>query len=97
MTTMIHAPVLVLNQNYQPLNICNVRRAMVLVGLGKAELMANGRGDIRTVSASFAVPSVIRLVYMVKQTYHQAQAVPARHLLPGTTSRASTAARGGRP
>ena len=67
MTTMIQAPVLVLNQNYQPLNICNVRRAMVLVGLGKAELMANGRGDIRTVSASFAVPSVIRLVYMVKQ------------------------------
>ena len=64
---MIHAPVLVLNQNYQPLNICNVRRAMVLVGLGKAELMANGRGDIRTVSTSFAVPSVIRLVYMVKQ------------------------------
>ena len=64
---MIQAPVLVLNQNYQPLNICNVRRAMVLVGLGKAELMANGRGDIRTVSASFAVPSVIRLVYMVKQ------------------------------
>ncbi len=64
---MIHAPVLVLNQNYQPLNICNVRRAMVLVGLGKAELMANGRGDIRTVSARFAVPSVIRLVYMVKQ------------------------------
>ena len=67
MTTMIHAPVLVLNQNYQPLNICNVRRAMVLVGLGKAEPMANGRGDIRTVSARFAVPSVIRLVYMVKQ------------------------------
>ena len=67
MTAMIHAPVLVLNQNYQPLNICNVRRAMVLVGLGKAEPMANGRGDIRTISASFAVPSVIRLVYMVKQ------------------------------
>ena len=67
MTAMIHAPVLVLNQNYQPLNICNVRRAMVLVGLGKAEPMANGRGDIRTVSARFAVPSVIRLVYMVKQ------------------------------
>ena len=67
MTAMIHSPVLVLNQNYQPLNICNVRRAMVLVGLGKAELMANGRGDIRTVSATFAVPSVIRLVYMVKQ------------------------------
>ena len=25
-------PVLVLNQNYEPLNVCNVRRAVVLVG-----------------------------------------------------------------
>ena len=36
----IRAPVLVLNQNYQPLNICNVRRAVVLVCVGKAELKA---------------------------------------------------------
>ncbi len=64
---MIHAPVLVLNQNYQPLNICNIRRAVILLGLGKAELMLNGMGDIRTVSMSFPEPSVIRLMYMVKQ------------------------------
>ena len=43
---LTYAPVLVLNQNYQPFNVCNARRAFVLLGLGKAELMANGRGDI---------------------------------------------------
>ena len=63
----INAPVLVLNQNYQPLNVCNVRRAVVLLGVGKAELMADGRGDIHTISQTFTVPSVIRLVYMVKR------------------------------
>ena len=59
--------VLVLNQNYQPFNVCNARRAFVLLGLGKAELMANGRGDIHSVSLTFAVPSVIRLFHMVKR------------------------------
>ena len=61
------APVLVLNQNYQPLNVCNARRAIVLLGLGKAELMENGRGQIRSISQTFAIPSVIRLIYMVKR------------------------------
>ena len=64
---LINAPVLVLNQNYQPLNVCNARRAIVLLGLGKAELMENGRGDVHSVSETFAVPSVIRLIYMVKR------------------------------
>ena len=64
---LIDAPVLVLNQNYQPLNVCNARRAFVLLDLGKAELMENGRGYVRSVSRAFLVPSVIRLVYMVKR------------------------------
>jgi 5-methylcytosine-specific restriction endonuclease McrA len=64
---LIDAPVLVLNQNYQPLNVCNARRAFVLLDLGKAELMENGRGYVRSVTRTFVVPSVIRLVYMVKR------------------------------
>jgi len=39
---VIMLPVLVLNQNYQPLNVCNVRRAVVLLGRGRAELIING-------------------------------------------------------
>ena len=38
--------VLVLNQNYEPLNVCSVRRALKLVLLGKAELLEAARGHI---------------------------------------------------
>jgi 5-methylcytosine-specific restriction endonuclease McrA len=64
---MLNSPVLVLNQNYQPLNICNTRRAIVLLGRGKAELLMNGRGLVHTVAADVPIPSVIRLIYMVKR------------------------------
>ena len=63
----LNSPVLILNQNYQPLNICTGRRAVVLLGNGKAEMLVNGQGDVRTVSRSFPLPSVIRLIYMVKR------------------------------
>jgi len=64
---MINLPVLVLNQNYEPLNICRVRRAILLVYHGKAEMLENGSGFIHTASYSFSVPSVIRLAYMIKR------------------------------
>ena len=63
----IEAPVLVLNQNYQPLNICSARRAIVLMGRGKAESIVNGLGEIRSSSSIFPLPSVVRLFYMVKK------------------------------
>lgn len=61
------APVLVLNQNYAPLNVCNVRRAVVLLGREKAELLVNGQGELHSVQASFLTPSVIRLTYLVRR------------------------------
>ena len=64
---LIDSPVLVLNQNYQPLNVCNAKRAIVLVGRGKAEQLTNGRGHVRSISQIFPIPSVIRLIYMVKR------------------------------
>ena len=66
---LLHAPVLVLNLNYVPLNICTVRRAVILVGKSKAELLENHRGQLRTVSSLVDVPSVIRLDYMVKKPF----------------------------
>jgi hypothetical protein len=33
---LINAPVLVLNQNYEPLNVCDIRRAFNLLGADKA-------------------------------------------------------------
>ena len=64
---MLSESVLVLNQSYEPLNICNVRRAVVLVDKGRAELLENGRGEIHTPTLLFPLPSVIRLVYMVRR------------------------------
>lgn len=59
--------VLVLNQNYEPLNICNLRRAFVLVDRGKAEVLELGERGIRTASRLVPRPSVIKLSYMVKR------------------------------
>ena len=60
-------PVLLLNANYAPLNVCTTRRAVGLIMSGKASMLLNGRGMIQTVRVSFARPSVIRLEYMVKR------------------------------
>lgn len=58
---------LVLNQNYEPLNVCSVRRAFLLVFRGKAELLQAARGELRAVSAVYRRPSVIRLVAQVRR------------------------------
>ena len=62
-------PVLVLNLNYVPINICTVRRAIILLGKGKAEHLENHRGQLRTVSAVIDAPSIIRLAYLVKRPF----------------------------
>lgn len=59
--------VLVLNQNYEPLNVCQTQRAVVLLISGKAEIVVNSRGYIRTPSAQFPRPSVIRLAHQVRR------------------------------
>ena len=64
---MTNLPVLVLNQNYEPLNICRARRAVVLIYHGKAEMLENGSGFIHSIDRTVPLPSVIRIVYMVKR------------------------------
>lgn len=59
--------VLVLNQNYEPLNVCNVRRAIVLVIDGKAEILEAHDVTVATASRRFPSPSVIRLVYLIRR------------------------------
>ena len=65
------APVLVLNLNYVPVNVCTVRRAIVLVAKGKAELLENRQDEarVRTFKTSLDAPSIIRLVYLVKRPF----------------------------
>lgn len=63
----MYAPVLVLNANFEPINVCSTRRAIGLILSGKAALVLNGRGEIQTVSRSYPRPSIIRLEKMVKR------------------------------
>ncbi|HCU99918.1 MAG TPA: HNH endonuclease [Dehalococcoidia bacterium] len=58
---------LVLNQNYEPLNVCHVHRALVLVLRGKAENVETADGVIHSPNDRFALPSVIRMVYYVRR------------------------------
>lgn len=60
-------PVLVLNANFEPVNVCDMRRAVGLLMAEKASLVMNGRGEIRTINAVYPRPSVIRLQKMVSR------------------------------
>ncbi|MBL75980.1 MAG: HNH endonuclease [Chloroflexi bacterium] len=64
---MLDGAVLILNQNYEPLNVCNVRRALILMIRDKAQPIELSTEKINAVSESFAVPSVIRLLSMVRR------------------------------
>lgn len=63
----MQAPVLVLNANFEPVNVCDLRRAVGLLLAEKASLVVNGRGEIKTINRSFPRPSVIRLQKMVNR------------------------------
>jgi 5-methylcytosine-specific restriction endonuclease McrA len=58
--------VLVLNASYEPLNVCTVRRAHVLLYKGKAEVVEQLDQPLRSATRSFIWPHVIRLVHYVR-------------------------------
>jgi 5-methylcytosine-specific restriction endonuclease McrA len=58
--------VLVLNATYEPINVCTVRRATVLVLKSKAEVVERGLGALRSERLALDRPVVIRLVTYVK-------------------------------
>lgn len=63
----MNEPVLVLNANFAPINVCTTRRALGLILTGKASMVMDGRGIIQTVADNFEKPSIIRLGRMVKR------------------------------
>ena len=63
----MNGKVLVLNQNYEPITICNARRAIILAYLGKAEVLNTVENKvIRSVYRTFKYPSVVRLILFVR-------------------------------
>jgi len=63
---VLNKSVLVLNQSYEPIHVCTVRRAIVLVYRGRAEVIEALDLCVRSVSAQFPVPSVVRLSLYVR-------------------------------
>jgi len=64
---MFHIPVLLLNQNYEPLTILKLKRAITLLILGKVDLIENEDGKVlHAISVTYPCPSVIRLKYYVR-------------------------------
>lgn len=64
--------VLVLNQSFQAISLCDPRRALVLVMLEKAELISDVANlRLRSVSQDFSFPSIIRLRRYVHVPYQK--------------------------
>jgi 5-methylcytosine-specific restriction endonuclease McrA len=65
--------VLVLNSDYEPLNVCNLRRAIVLVYMGKADILhtREDRDGVRAIFTAegerLSAPSVVKLRHHVRR------------------------------
>ncbi len=57
---------LVLNATYEPINVCTVRRAAVLLLKEKAEMVERAEWELRAESMSLPRPMVIRLVTYIR-------------------------------
>ena len=59
--------VLVLNSDYEPLNICTMRRAVAMMFLGKVDVLHENATPLQTVRTHYKSPSVVRLRTHIKR------------------------------
>jgi 5-methylcytosine-specific restriction endonuclease McrA len=76
----LHAPVLVLNTSYEPINVCAARRAIVLVLKGVAMAEEENGHFLHAARLAFRVPSVIRLLEY-RRIPHQTRALSRKNIL----------------
>jgi 5-methylcytosine-specific restriction endonuclease McrA len=63
---MLENRVLILNQNYEPMSICSARKAIILLYLGKAEMVEHNHEMVHSVSAAVHLPSIVRLIRLIQ-------------------------------
>lgn len=63
--------VLVLNNDFEPLNVCHIRRALVMVYLGKADVLHAHECPVPTADGELQSPSVVRLRHHVRRPLPQ--------------------------
>src|SRR3989449_8530367 len=76
----LHAPVLVLNASYEPINVCAARRAIVLVLKGVAMAEEENGHFLHAARIAMRVPSVIRLLEY-RRIPHQTRALSRKNIL----------------
>jgi 5-methylcytosine-specific restriction endonuclease McrA len=59
--------VLVLNQNYEPLMVCNARRALVMLLGERAEMVESSDRQVRSVRSLVGLPSVVRIMRYIRR------------------------------
>jgi 5-methylcytosine-specific restriction endonuclease McrA len=79
-TQALHAPVLVLNASYEPINVCAARRAIVLVLKGVAMAEEENGHFLHAARVAMRVPSVIRLLEY-RRIPHQTRALSRKNIL----------------
>ncbi len=77
---VMHAPVLVLNASYEPINVCAARRAIVLVLKGVAMTEEENGHFLHAARIAIRVPSVIRLLEY-RRIPHQTRALSRKNIL----------------
>jgi 5-methylcytosine-specific restriction endonuclease McrA len=70
--------VLVLNATYEPINVCSLQRAVVLVLKQKAEVLERAARRLRSATSSYAYPLVIRLVAYVRVPRNEKRKISRR-------------------
>ncbi len=67
----MYTQVLVLNASYEPIHVCDARRAIVLIVKGVAQSEQNTPLMLHSPSVAFPVPAVIRLIHYIKIPYRK--------------------------
>ncbi|NOZ61110.1 MAG: HNH endonuclease [Calditrichaeota bacterium] len=59
--SLLNGNVLVLNQSFEPMSVTSVRKAIILVYLGKAEMVEKNCEFVHSVNEEFPLPSIVRI------------------------------------
>ena len=73
--------VIVLNAGYEFIGLVSWQRAMTLLLTGKVEVIKESSRMVRTVSRTFRVPAVIRLIKFIRQIYRREVPFSRRNVL----------------
>jgi len=72
---------LVLNYSYEPLQFCSAKRAIIMVFNGRAEFIESDGYVVRSPTATFKLPAVIRVLNLVKRSRRKEVAFSKKNIL----------------